>query len=365
MAVNWQLYHWHIELSSRCTLKCPRCPRTEFPETPWLNQDISLKEFKEAFTPEFIISNVQRFTFCGDVGDPIYNKEFLEIVQYVKEVKPSCHTFTITNGSYRKPAWWEELASILNEYDSINFSVDGYDHDSNNLYRVNSDFDSIMAGMRIMGHRSSAFINWAAIYFRFNQDHQDSIRSLAIQNGCDAIQWTKSTKFGSKYGEAYDGIDDALEPREEFISATHRYERHVEHLTDRRIQNERYMQTNKTRFEKIQKEYSEHIVPLCLVGNRGMYISADGVVHPCSWVSFPYKELSDGIKTIKYENSFFSNNRKYFSIKTRSLIEILNDEKWVTLTNTWNNPNKSWVECNLKCQQQYVDFDYGVGYETN
>lgn len=365
MAINWQLYHWHLELSGKCTLKCPRCPRTEFPDTPWLNQDISLSNFKRSFTPEFIQSHVQRFTFCGDIGDPIYNKEFLDIVRYVKEVNPACHTFTITNGSYKKPEWWEELSTILNEYDSINFSVDGYDQESNILYRVNSNFDSIMQGMHIMGHKSKAFVNWAAIYFKFNQDNLEEIRSLAVRNGCDAIQWTKSTKFGSKYGEAYNGPADTLEPRSEFISSTHRYERHIEHLTARRIQNQVYMQTNKNRFNEIQLQYNKNIVPLCLVGNRGMYISADGAVHPCSWVSFPYKDLSDGQKTIKYEDGFFAKHRHNLSIKSRPLEEILNDEIWDTLFESWNDPTKSWVECNLKCSKKYIDFDYAVGYETN
>jgi MoaA/NifB/PqqE/SkfB family radical SAM enzyme len=305
MNYPWQLYHWHLELSAKCTLKCPRCPRTEFPNTPWKNEDISLNDFSRSFTPKFITQNVKRFTFCGDIGDPIYAKDFLPIVRYIKEIKPDCHIFTITNGSYRKKEWWEELSSILNEYDSINFSVDGYDNASNNLYRVNSNFDSIMEGMSIMGHQSKAFVNWAAIYFSFNQDKQDDIRKLAQKNNCDQIQWTKSTKFGSKYGEAYGGNQDSFEPRSEFIAKNHRYERHVEKLSKRTIPNKEYMQLNEEFYHKIKEEFNEHITPMCLIGNRGMYISGDGVVHPCSWVSFPYNSMSDGIKTINYNESFF------------------------------------------------------------
>ena len=42
MEIDWPLYHWHLEPSSVCTLKCPRCPRTEFPNTPWINKNMSL-----------------------------------------------------------------------------------------------------------------------------------------------------------------------------------------------------------------------------------------------------------------------------------------------------------------------------------
>ena len=31
--MNIALDHWHIEVSSICTLKCPRCTRTEVPKT--------------------------------------------------------------------------------------------------------------------------------------------------------------------------------------------------------------------------------------------------------------------------------------------------------------------------------------------
>ena len=169
---GWQLYHWHVELSAKCTLKCPRCPRTEMPATSWTNKQFTLDEFKNSFTEEFIRENVKRFTFCGDLGDPIYCKDFLEICEYIKKVRPTCHIFTITNGSYRKAAWWERLAEVLNEYDTINFSVDGINDETNNLYRVNSDWESIMTGMKIMGEKSSAFVVWAAIFFSFNEKFQ-------------------------------------------------------------------------------------------------------------------------------------------------------------------------------------------------
>ena len=55
----------------------------------------------------------------------------------------------------------------------------------------------------------------------------DKIKELATQQGCDDLQLTYSTKFGSKYGEAYGGETDSLEPSSKYISKTHRYERHI------------------------------------------------------------------------------------------------------------------------------------------
>ena len=34
---KWPLEHWHIELCSKCSLKCPRCSRQEVPEVYEIN----------------------------------------------------------------------------------------------------------------------------------------------------------------------------------------------------------------------------------------------------------------------------------------------------------------------------------------
>ena len=83
---NWQFYHWHLEPSSKCSLRCPRCPRQEHPEISWMGQEISLEEFKKIFNND-MLSQVQRFTMCGDVGDPIYTKDYLSIIDYIKSTK--------------------------------------------------------------------------------------------------------------------------------------------------------------------------------------------------------------------------------------------------------------------------------------
>ena len=67
---GWQLYHWHIEPSSKCSLRCPRCPRQEHPDISWMQKEISLAEFKRVFTHD-MLEQTQRFTMCGDVGDPM------------------------------------------------------------------------------------------------------------------------------------------------------------------------------------------------------------------------------------------------------------------------------------------------------
>ena len=80
---NWPLEHWHIELCSKCSLKCPRCSRQEVPNG-LINRDLSLDWFKENFTGK-IIKNVKKITFCGDDGDPIYAKDFIDILGWLRK----------------------------------------------------------------------------------------------------------------------------------------------------------------------------------------------------------------------------------------------------------------------------------------
>lgn len=364
MIYPWQLYHWHFEVSGVCTLKCPRCPRNDGSPTPWLNKDLSLDFFKKTLSVDLLKNQVKRITMCGDIGDPIYAKEYLEIIKYIKSVNPKIHIFTITNGSHKKQDWWERFASISNEYDTINFSVDGYNNETNNLYRINSNWDSIMLGMKTMVQQSKIFVNWATIVFSFNQDHLDRIKQLATDIGCDGLQLTYSTKFNSKYNGAF-GEVDLLEPRPEFISKTHRFERYFHQLSSRKPLTDEYIHKNERMYARVHQKHSSVITPMCLIGNRGLYVSADGVLHPCSWVSFPYKSLHTDRKIIKYEDSFHQKYRHLLNLHTRTLEEVLSDPIWDKLFSTFNCQKSAWVECEQKCSSNVVDRNYAVGWLTN
>lgn len=367
MAINWQFYHWHLEPSAVCTLKCPRCPRVEHPDTPWLNKNMSLNFVKKFFTEDMLLNNVRRVTMCGDVGDPIYCKEYIDICRYIKSVNPKIHIFTITNGSHKKPEWWEEFGSVLNEFDTVNFSVDGYDNNTNNMYRINSNWDSIVSGIKsLRSANKDVFINWAMIVFSFNQDHIANIAEQARSLEMDQLQITRSTKFGSKYRAAYGGSKDTLEPRSEFISSSYRYKRETHNLSGRVQHNHEYLKQNKQKYIEIKQKYKDQpVTPLCEIGNRGIYVNAEGVVFPCSWTSFPYASLTHHNKTIHWPDSFFAKYRQQMNLNNRNFEEIIQDPLWNKCSNGFTDPNKTWVECAQKCSTQLVDENYAVGWETN
>ena len=182
------LIHWHIEPSSICTLKCPRCPRIEVPES-LLNRQLSLDFFQSQIGEE-VIKEMRKITFCGNDGDPIYCNDLVSIISWIKSINSTINIVLITNGSHKKEDWWISLASVMNEYDEIHWSVDGWDQVSNNKYRVNSNWDSIVLGINTFNtyNKNKTFKVWASIAFKFNEDKIQVLNELASENNFDCFQ---------------------------------------------------------------------------------------------------------------------------------------------------------------------------------
>ena len=334
MLATW---HFHIEISSKCTLRCPRCARAEVPDS-LINTELDLEFFKRNFTSEFILNNVEKITFCGDDGDPIYAHDLIPVIRYIKSIKP-VEFVIITNGSHKKPEWWAELGSVLTDQDTVHFSVDGYDNASNNVYRVNSDFVSIMLGIKTLRATSKCRLVWAAIAFKFNEYQIDYMQSLAVKLGMDAFQLTKSTKFGSVYSSY--GNNDPLEPSKKFVSGSHRFERELTLLSSRGLNT----QVNATNIE-LYKSINEinNVKPLCEIGNKGLYIDARGRLFPCCWVANRYSH-----------NSEWQQSAEKFNLHNRILADAVTDDFWTSEFKTFQ-----WQECQTKCAATKVDEKYAT-----
>ena len=332
-------WHFHIEISSKCTLRCPRCARAEVPES-LINTELDLDFFHKNFTPDFINKNVEKLTFCGDDGDPIYAHDLIEVIRYVKSVKP-VEIVIVTNGSHKKSEWWRELGSVLTDKDTVHFSIDGWDNESNNVYRVNSDFESITAGFVNLHATSQCRIIWDAIAFKFNEHNINYMISMAQKWGFDAFQLTRSTKFGKIYPTYKEGESDPLQPSDMFVSNTHRFQRDVFKLSDREL-NDRLHPMNIVNYNKVKEQNG--VRPLCEIGNKGLYINARGELYPCCWVANRYSH-----------NQEWLDRAKDFNLNNRTLTDVLADD-------FWNNEFKKFdsLECKTKCKSILVDEKYGT-----
>lgn len=331
------LWHWHIEVSSKCTLHCPRCARTEVPET-LINTELDLDFFKSNFTPEFVSKHVEKITFCGDDGDPIYAHDFIPIIRYLKSFK-DISIVIVTNGSYKKEEWWIDLASALTDVDHVHFSLDGYDQFSNEQYRKNSNFESIILGVKTLRKNSNCYMTWDCIGFKFNELKIDYMKNMAKELGFDQFQLTLSTKFGSKY--SHYGNDDTLEPTDKnLISSSHRFERKIYNLSGRQLK-EPYLKTNHKLFERVLE--IDNIKPICHVGNKGLYINSRGDFYPCCWVANRYNHNQHWLKL-----------SKKYNLKNNNLSTVISDDFWNS------DFTKDSYECSTKCASKYVDKNYAT-----
>jgi MoaA/NifB/PqqE/SkfB family radical SAM enzyme len=339
---KFPIWHWHIENSSICSLKCPRCPRAEIPDT-LVQTSLGLKFFITNFSSSFL-QDVWQISFCGDDGDPIYGKEFLEIVEYLKTAKPNLSLRIITNGSYRNEAWWKKLAANLNQYDEIHFSLDGWDQESNQKYRVNSDWDSITTAIRTVRENSKVIMTWAAIAFKYNQYDIMTMKDLAFKWNFDTFQITYSTKFGSKYSNYNTNGNDDLEPNQQYVAKGHRFERQIINLSNRKLLDNGKNFINEDLYTNINR-FSD-IIPLCKIGNKGLYISSEGYFYPCCWMAN------------RYNHTRWKEFRQpQYNLNTRNIGDILGDKMW---DNFFNNL-KNYDECKNKCCSQ----NFNKGYATS
>tara|TARA_B100001287_G_C22676192_1_gene527803 strand:- start:1766 stop:2788 length:1023 start_codon:yes stop_codon:yes gene_type:complete len=335
---NWPLEHWHIEVCSKCSLRCSRCSRQEVPEG-LTNTDLTLEWFQNNFVDK-ILTDVRKITFCGDDGDPIYAKDFIPILKWLRKNNKQVQFVIVTNGSYKTTKWWSELADVLDSKDHIHFSLDGWDQQSNNIYRVNCNWESIIAGIKQL-KMCDVYKTWAAIAFKFNEEKLDQMKQMAKTLGFDQWQLTMSTKFGKNY-QSYPA-DDPLQPSDRYV-AQGRFTRAFERLTDREwVDNCAKIFTQRF-FD--QDTSNDSIIPLCMIGNKGLYINAKGHFRPCCWTGLRYVHNKNIFNYINFDSS---------------LAEVLDNPMWHKLFADMTF-GEAPQECGEKCSKEKWNLEHATGW---
>lgn len=245
MSVIDQPIGLHIEATSRCTLACSRCERTEliqkYKKENFAINDIDIMDLKK-----FIDIPVEKIELCGNVGDPIYHRNFIELIAMLKQ-KTKRLTIT-TNGTGKSRTWWKQLNSLLEPNDIVEFSIDGTPENFTQ-YRINANWNSILTGIK-ESVQGPAKTEWKYIPFSFNEYTIDQARELATELGID--------KFWLEYSDRWLGDRDPLKPIN-YIKHTYKPK-------------QKY---------KVEQDIDQ-IDPYCK-RNTQHYISADGYYAPCCY----------------------------------------------------------------------------------
>ena len=293
------LSNLQIETTTRCTLKCPACSRTWWDET--LGKKIPIHDIDPKLVHNFLNCDtgkkIKQLDLRGDWGDSIYYPKLFDFIDLFRAEKK----FNIcTNGSHQTEKFWNNLASRLDDQDTVEFSIDGLE-DTNHLYRRNSDWQSIMLGLDIIG-KSKAKILWKTNIFKFNAEILPEIKKFAESKNATFI-CTTTHRWG----------DESLRPPNHFIESNMVYK---------------------------PESHIDEIIPGCKT-NLNWSISAYHMFMPCGWFCAPQ---------VLYKSSLWK-DRKKWNIENTTLDEIRSTVLLSWTKNIENNPAEASILCKTKCRK--------------
>ena len=184
----------HLEITRRCLLQCPKCPRTY--TTSYKIDDLSYSNFKE------LVKTLQpkALNFCGNLGDPIFHKELDKFVKFGFE--QGCDFYMSTAGVGKNMKWWESFYnSYSNDKGQILFGLDGLE-DTAHKYRVGTDWHNVFDAMKL-GASMNKNVIWQWIPFSFNEHQIEEAKELAKEH---------NIKFMLRLSSRFDGPDDPMRP---------------------------------------------------------------------------------------------------------------------------------------------------------
>ena len=293
---------FHLEVTNICTLKCSRCSRTMFIEkypNKWTNYNLNLKNLQNFL--DINLSGLE-FNICGTYGDPIYYSELFELCKWLKSKNANIQL--VTNGSYKKKEWWQELATILNSNDKVVWSIDGTPNNFTQ-YRINADWETIKTGIEIIT-KTNINTCWKYIVFNFNQENIEEAKALSKSMNIQNFKIEKSYRWIE---------NDDMKPDEKFVDKSY---------------------TIKKNFTNEHEIYN--IEPNCINTGYEHYISADGFYSPCCYIAdhaFYYKTM-------------WGKNKKFYKISDNTISTLFKKIEVINFYNGLNNENYPSV-CKYHC----------------
>tara|TARA_Y100000389_G_scaffold6201_1_gene5952 strand:- start:165 stop:899 length:735 start_codon:yes stop_codon:yes gene_type:complete len=193
----------NIDTSHRCAFKCPQCIRQKITSQSQIRRSFDLSE--ENFQKIFDYYD-EGLTFCGQISDPIYHPNFLELLKICNGEKKAVRIATV--GSGKSDAWWDKAYSYGLGENAWYFGVDGIDEKSE-LYRIGSNFQDVWKRMK-QGRDLGHLIVWQYIIFDYNQDDVDRAIDIAKEEDFSLLLINTNRGFNPNNPLLRDNVDFKL-----------------------------------------------------------------------------------------------------------------------------------------------------------
>lgn len=352
-----------VEPTSRCNLACPQCARMDLGK---LNSRLPIKDLPEKdiakVFPESLIPQLEQVLFNGNYGDPVIYPHLMQMVDRLLEFgRP--RIFIYTNGSLRNPEWWSELGRKLSEgRHLVIFSVDGLS-DTNAYYRVNSNFEKIMANAQAYidaGGRA----RWDYLMFAHNIHQVDEAMELAKNMGFKLFNKKKTARFiydnhiaENKNNSSTPIFNKKSEVKAQLEPANYEALSKFDYIKEKYGSWQNYV--NET---EINCKYRNEMA--------GLYVDFNADVWPCCWLGAPkYFVYPTNTQRQQLDKILAQYPEDFNNLRSHNWADILN-HPWFNelLVKSWSNKieddNAKLITCGRTCGSDY-EFSSGGNWKNS
>lgn len=352
---NHNQYLLHIELSNLCNAACPICPRywagSRIVRPGLEPTQVTVKQFKEWFPPEFLKYQTQRVMLCGNQGDPFATKDIVPILEYITTHLPKNRSLmTHSNGGLRRPEVWAEAGKLMQGSESwfMWFSIDGLE-DTNHLYRRNVKWTTLMRNVQAyLNAGGNAY--WDMLVFKHNEKQIKAVKELAKSLGFlgtrvknpDGLVWDGKIQKRGVYDEKGDleyYIEVADDPQ--YINAPPDMQRNTEppvstvgHPPD--TWQDLFISDEYNKYEK----HEINCKSLKVQGSEIM-IQCDGLVLPCCFIGELWSSGRQDLAKQQLNNMWNTDYMYLTKNKINDIMSYLDS----TIMSTWNLPDYEQGKC--------------------
>lgn len=276
----------HLELTTKCNAACPMCNRNFKGKVrnKLKMTELSLDDCKKILNVEFL-KQLKLISMCGVFGDPINDKDLLEILDYIYSINSNIVINIYTNGSLYDIDWWKDLAKRLKNGRVI-FGIDGLDGISE-LHRCKTNFKKVIENAKAFID-AGGLAQWDYIVFKHNEHQVEEARKLSKKLGFFEFQIKKTSRFFKTLYENDEFLDSTILDygKHPVYDAKGNIKYYIEMPDNKEYRNN----TEDEIFEKINsnKTFNKYLdsvhIECQTVKTKGIFISAFGEVFPCCTV---------------------------------------------------------------------------------
>lgn len=207
-----------VDIGNICNLRCPLCP-TGRGDKGASKGFMKLREFKS------IIDELGLFLTHLELhnwGEPLLNKELVDMVQYAKDR----HIPTVISTNLNVLDQNTAEALISTRIDKILISCDGTSQETYARYRVGGDFDRVLSNLHLLLDAKKKLKNdYTSLrllfhVFKHNEHEIGKIKELAKHLNVDLLIDPMRTDMGK---EIFEKVEDAIERDKAWIPENPEY----------------------------------------------------------------------------------------------------------------------------------------------